>query len=95
MAPSITDPPKPHTIVAADSELTIQCHVKGRPKPQVKWYRGAQHLVGDRYTITETGNLVIQVSRENIHSVMAFMSFRYNCVIHYLSLTMKITEFYF
>ena len=47
--------------VAEDRDVVIPCAVTGKPKPSVKWYRGSQELIGDRYDIADNGNLVVKV----------------------------------
>ncbi|XP_076447562.1 neuroglian-like isoform X2 [Babylonia areolata] len=45
--------------VAEDRDIIIPCGVVGKPRPKVRWYKGNQHLLDDRYKILPNGDLQI------------------------------------
>ncbi|KAK0044610.1 neuroglian-like isoform X2 [Biomphalaria pfeifferi] len=71
-APVIERPPV-DKIAAEHQTVTVTCHVSGKPKPKVIWYKGGQLLEGSHFTILDAGDLVIQnTSTKN--------SGRYKCI---------------
>ncbi|CAG5115891.1 unnamed protein product, partial [Candidula unifasciata] len=64
LAPSFKQTPPEKLVIAENHTLVIPCHVLGKPKPRVVWYKGSQPLVHDRYRIQEHGDLLIEQSEK-------------------------------
>ena len=56
-----------------NTNITIQCHASGVPKPTVTWTKDGQEIgTGDKFTIQQDGSLVI-------HEATLEDSSRYTC----------------
>lgn len=76
--PSIVKKPSEHLKVAQDRDVTITCNVKGKPKPDVLWYKGAQKLGGERFQMQENGDLIIKsVTRDDSGNYMCIAKNRF------------------
>ena len=59
LKPEIEDPPK--DVATADGlDVELTCKVFGAPKPVVKWVRDGLELIGSRYRVLDSGNLLIR-----------------------------------
>ncbi|XP_055958348.1 neuroglian isoform X2 [Patella vulgata] len=56
---TVTKRPEPSMKVAEDKTVKITCQTEGKPTPTVTWFKGDQQLLGGRYNILPTGDLVI------------------------------------
>ncbi|KAL8596705.1 hypothetical protein ACOMHN_045631 [Nucella lapillus] len=74
MEPTILSKPTEQK-VAEDRNIIIPCGVEGKPKPEVRWYKGNQRLLADRYNILPNGDLEIK-------SVNPRDSDNYRCIAH-------------
>ncbi|RUS76729.1 hypothetical protein EGW08_015509, partial [Elysia chlorotica] len=64
MAPVIDRGPLEQLVVAEESELHVTCQMRGKPTPQVVWYKGGQPLNHERHQIQENGDLIIAVTNK-------------------------------
>ncbi|XP_059150586.1 neuroglian-like isoform X2 [Physella acuta] len=58
--PYIEKPPLDEVIAVEGHDVRVTCHVKGKPKPTVDWFKDKQQLILDRYQIQEYGDLIIR-----------------------------------
>ncbi|KAL1420682.1 hypothetical protein MTO96_004426 [Rhipicephalus appendiculatus] len=55
----ILEPPEPLTVGVVMSKATLRCRVLGAARPELKWTKESQELVGGRYHILDSGDLQI------------------------------------
>ena len=56
------DPPVIGQKAAEQQTIELTCHVFGVPKPDVRWYKDMEPLIGHQYEVQKDGHLRIKVT---------------------------------